>query len=54
MKEFNKILDEKAYTWYSGLVAHSIRSWREMTQAFIGKFFNMEEKFTILDLRRKK
>ncbi|GKV42239.1 hypothetical protein SLEP1_g49668 [Rubroshorea leprosula] len=48
--EFSKSLFDRAYTWYPTLLPNSIHSWDEMVEQFFQKYFQNEERITILDL----
>ena len=48
LREFSKSLIERGYTWYINLTPRSIGSWEEMVSRFYAKFFQMEERLTML------
>uniref|UniRef100_A0A2N9IF38 Retrotransposon gag domain-containing protein n=1 Tax=Fagus sylvatica TaxID=28930 RepID=A0A2N9IF38_FAGSY len=40
----------KAYTWYTTLPPGSIKTWEDMVELFCGKYFQAEEKITLVNL----
>jgi hypothetical protein len=50
LREFSKSLDDRAYTWYTTLPPGSVRSWDDMVEMFCGKYFQVEEKITLVNL----
>uniref|UniRef100_A0A2N9HTC2 Reverse transcriptase domain-containing protein n=1 Tax=Fagus sylvatica TaxID=28930 RepID=A0A2N9HTC2_FAGSY len=54
LREFSKSLDDRAYTWYTTLSPGSVRSWDDMVEIFCGKYFQAEEKVTLVNLHGTK
>jgi hypothetical protein len=54
LREFSKSLDDRAYTWYTTLPPGSVRSWDDMVEMFCGKYFQAEEKVTLVNLHGTK
>jgi hypothetical protein len=54
LREFSKSLDDRAYTWYTTLSPGSVRSWDDMVEMFCGKYFQAEEKVTLVNLHGTK
>ncbi|GKV11495.1 hypothetical protein SLEP1_g22752 [Rubroshorea leprosula] len=52
LREFSKSLFDKSYTWYTILLPDSVRSWDKMVEQFCQKYFQSEERITILDLHK--
>ena len=50
LREFNKSLIGKAYSWFVNLPSNSIKTWKELVVAFCPKFFIAEHKLSITDL----
>uniref|UniRef100_A0A2N9J9P3 RNA-directed DNA polymerase n=1 Tax=Fagus sylvatica TaxID=28930 RepID=A0A2N9J9P3_FAGSY len=44
----------KAYTWYTTLPPGSVKVWEEMVELFYGKYFQAEEKITLVNLHTTK
>ena len=51
LREFSKSVTDWAYTWYPILVQGSIRDWDEMVAKFCRKYFENEERTTIIYLK---
>jgi hypothetical protein len=54
LREFSKSLDDRAYTWYTTLPPGSVKVWEDMVELFCGKYFQAEEKITIVNLHTTK
>uniref|UniRef100_A0A2N9I4R3 Integrase catalytic domain-containing protein n=2 Tax=Pentapetalae TaxID=1437201 RepID=A0A2N9I4R3_FAGSY len=54
LREFSKSLEDRAYTWYTTLSPGSVRSWDDMVEMFCGKYFQAEEKVTLVNLHGTK
>ena len=54
LREFSKSLCDRAYTWYTTLPPGSVRSWDDMVEMFCRKYFQMEEKITLVNLHSTK
>ena len=54
LQEFSKSLDDRAYTWYTTLPPGSVRSWDDMVEMFCRKYFQKEEKVTLVNLHSTK
>ena len=54
LREFSKSLDDRAYRWYTTLPPWSVRSWDDMVEFFCGKYFQAEEKVTLVNLHSMK
>ena len=54
LREFSKSLDDRAYTWYTTLPPRSVRSWDDMVEMFCRKYFQAEEKVTLVNLHGTK
>jgi hypothetical protein len=54
LQEFSKSLDDRTYTWYTTLPPGSVRSWDDMVEMFYGKYFQVEEKITLVNLHSTK
>uniref|UniRef100_A0A2N9IE29 Integrase catalytic domain-containing protein n=1 Tax=Fagus sylvatica TaxID=28930 RepID=A0A2N9IE29_FAGSY len=54
LREFSKSLDDKAYTWYTTLPPRSVKVWEDMVELFCGKYFQAEEKITLVNLHTTK
>jgi hypothetical protein len=52
--EFSKSLVDRAYTWYTVLLAESIKTWEDMVESFCSKYFHAEEKITLVNLHSTK
>ena len=50
LREFSKSLTDRAYTWYTTLVAGLVRSWEDLASRFCKKYFEHEERVTITQL----
>jgi hypothetical protein len=50
LREFSKFLDDRAYKWYTTLLPRSVRSWDDMVEMFCGKYFQVDEKITLINL----
>uniref|UniRef100_A0A2N9G908 RNase H type-1 domain-containing protein n=1 Tax=Fagus sylvatica TaxID=28930 RepID=A0A2N9G908_FAGSY len=50
LREFSKFLDDRAYKWYTTLPPRSMRSWDDMVEMFCGKYFQVDEKITLINL----
>uniref|UniRef100_A0A2N9GIL0 RNA-directed DNA polymerase n=1 Tax=Fagus sylvatica TaxID=28930 RepID=A0A2N9GIL0_FAGSY len=44
----------KAYTWYTTLPPGSVKVWEDMVELFCGKYFQAEEKITLVNLHTTK
>jgi hypothetical protein len=54
LREFSKSLDDRAYIWYSTLPPGSVKTWEDMVELFCGKYFQVEEKITLVNLHTTK
>uniref|UniRef100_A0A2N9EZU9 RNA-directed DNA polymerase n=1 Tax=Fagus sylvatica TaxID=28930 RepID=A0A2N9EZU9_FAGSY len=54
LREFSKSLDDRAYTWYTTLRPGSVKVWEDMVELFCGKYFQAEEKITLVNLHTTK
>uniref|UniRef100_A0A2N9GEB1 Integrase catalytic domain-containing protein n=1 Tax=Fagus sylvatica TaxID=28930 RepID=A0A2N9GEB1_FAGSY len=54
LREFSKSLDDRAYTWYTTLPPGSVKVWEDMVVLFCGKYFQAEEKITLVNLHTTK
>ena len=54
LREFSKSLVDRAYTWYTVLLAGSIRTLEDMVESFCSKYFHVEEKITLVNLHGTK
>jgi hypothetical protein len=54
LREFSKSLDDRAYTWYTTLPPESVKVWEDMVELFCGKYFQAEEKITLVNLHTTK
>uniref|UniRef100_A0A2N9IHX9 RNase H type-1 domain-containing protein n=1 Tax=Fagus sylvatica TaxID=28930 RepID=A0A2N9IHX9_FAGSY len=54
LREFSKSLDDKAYTWYTTLPPRTVKTWKDMVELFCGKYFQVEEKITLVNLHSTK
>uniref|UniRef100_A0A2N9FP82 Uncharacterized protein n=1 Tax=Fagus sylvatica TaxID=28930 RepID=A0A2N9FP82_FAGSY len=54
LREFSKSLDDRAYTWYTTLPPGSVKVWEDMVELFCGKYFQTEEKITLVNLHTTK
>uniref|UniRef100_A0A2N9G772 Integrase catalytic domain-containing protein n=1 Tax=Fagus sylvatica TaxID=28930 RepID=A0A2N9G772_FAGSY len=54
LREFSKSLDDRAYTWYTTLPPGSVKAWEDMVELFCGKYFQAEEKITLVNLHTTK
>jgi hypothetical protein len=54
LRKFSKSLVDRAYTWYTGLLAGSIKTWEDMVESFCSKYFHIEEKITLVNLHSTK
>jgi hypothetical protein len=54
LREFSKSLDDRAYTWYTTLPLGSMKVWEDMVELFCGKYFQAEEKITLVNLHTTK
>ena len=54
LHEFSKSLDDRAYTWYTTLPPGSVKVWEDMVELFCGKYFQVEEKITLVNLHTTK
>uniref|UniRef100_A0A2N9IES3 Uncharacterized protein n=1 Tax=Fagus sylvatica TaxID=28930 RepID=A0A2N9IES3_FAGSY len=54
LREFSKSLDDRAYTWYTTLPPGSVKAWEDMVELFCGKYFQAEEKVTLVNLHTTK
>ena len=48
LREFSKSLTDRASTWYTKLPPGSIWTWDEMVNGFCSKFFQEEERITLV------
>jgi hypothetical protein len=54
LREFSKSLDDRAYTWYTTLPPESVKVWEDMVELFCRKYFQAEEKITLVNLHTTK
>jgi hypothetical protein len=54
LREFSKSLDDRAYTWSTTLPPGSVKVWEDMVELFCGKYFQAEEKITLVNLHTTK
>uniref|UniRef100_A0A2N9FSW0 Retrotransposon gag domain-containing protein n=1 Tax=Fagus sylvatica TaxID=28930 RepID=A0A2N9FSW0_FAGSY len=54
LREFSKSLNDRAYTWYTTLPPRSVKTWKDMVELFCGKYFQVEEKITLVNLHSTK
>uniref|UniRef100_A0A2N9HJ60 Uncharacterized protein n=1 Tax=Fagus sylvatica TaxID=28930 RepID=A0A2N9HJ60_FAGSY len=54
LREFSKSLDDRTYTRYTTLPPGSVRTWDDMVEMFCGKYFQAEEKVTLVNLHGTK
>jgi hypothetical protein len=54
LREFSKSLNDRAYTWYTTLPPGSVKAWEDMVELFCGKYFQAEEKVTLVNLHTTK
>lgn len=54
LREFSKSLDDRAYTWYTTFPLVSVKSWEDMVELFCGKYFQVGEKITFVNLNSTK
>uniref|UniRef100_A0A2N9IL05 Retrotransposon gag domain-containing protein n=1 Tax=Fagus sylvatica TaxID=28930 RepID=A0A2N9IL05_FAGSY len=54
LREFSKSLDDRAYTWYTTLPPGSVKAWEDMVELFCEKYFQAEEKVTLVNLHTTK
>uniref|UniRef100_A0A2N9J8Z5 RNA-directed DNA polymerase n=1 Tax=Fagus sylvatica TaxID=28930 RepID=A0A2N9J8Z5_FAGSY len=54
LREFSKSLDDRAYTWYTTFPPGSVKVWEDMVELFCGKYFQAEEKITLVNLHTTK
>ena len=54
LREFSKSLDDRAYTEYTTLPLGSVKVWEDMVELFCGKYFQAEEKITLVNLHTTK
>ena len=54
LREFSKLLCDRAYTWYIGLKPGSIPTWDDMVDVFCTKYFLGEETVTLATLQATK
>jgi hypothetical protein len=54
LHEFSKSFDDRAYTWYTTLPPGSVKVWEDMVELFCGKYFQAEEKITLVNLHTKR
>ena len=54
LHEFSKSLDDRAYTWYTTLPSGSMKVWEDMVEQLYGKYFQVEEKITLVNLHTTK
>jgi hypothetical protein len=54
LREFSKSLDDRAYIWYTTLPPGSVKTWEDMVELFCGKYFQVEEKITLVNLHTTK
>ena len=52
--EFSKSLNDRAYTLYTTLPPGSVKSWEDMVELFCGKYSQVEEKITLVNLHSTK
>jgi hypothetical protein len=53
LREFSKLLTDRAYTWYATLQPASVKTW-DMVEIFCGKFFRVKERVTLHTLHSVK
>jgi hypothetical protein len=54
LPEFSKSLDDRAYTRYTTFPPGSVKSWEDMVELFCGKYFQVGEKITLVNLNSTK
>jgi hypothetical protein len=54
LREFSKSFDDRAYTLYTTLPPGSVKTWEDMIELFCGKYFQVEEKITLVNLHTTK
>uniref|UniRef100_A0A2N9I2U7 Uncharacterized protein n=1 Tax=Fagus sylvatica TaxID=28930 RepID=A0A2N9I2U7_FAGSY len=54
LREFSKSLDDRAYTWYTTMPPGFVKVWEDMVELFCGKYFQAEEKITLVNLHTTK
>uniref|UniRef100_A0A2N9HMC5 RNase H type-1 domain-containing protein n=1 Tax=Fagus sylvatica TaxID=28930 RepID=A0A2N9HMC5_FAGSY len=54
LREFSKSLNDRAYIWYTTLPPGSVKTWEDMVALFCGKYFQVEEKITLVNLHTTK
>ena len=54
LREFSKSFDDRAYTWYTTLPPGFMKVWEDMVELFCGKYFQAEEKITLINLHTTK
>ena len=54
LREFSKLLCDRAYIWYIGLKPGSIPTWDDMMDVFCTKYFHGEETITVVTLQATK
>jgi hypothetical protein len=54
LREFSKSLDDRAYIWYTTLPPRLVKTWEDMVELFCGKYFQVEEKITLVNLHTTK
>ena len=54
LREFSKLLCNRAYTWYIDLKPESIPTWDDMVDVFCTKYFHGEETVTLATLQATK
>ena len=54
LHKFSKSLDDRAYIWYTTLPPGSVKTWEDMVELFCEKYFQVEEKITLVNLHTTK
>ena len=54
LHEFSKSLDDRTYTWYTTLPPGSVKTWENMVELFCKKYFQAEEKITLVNFHTTK
>jgi hypothetical protein len=54
LREFSKSFDDRAYTWCTTLPPGFVKVWEDMVELFCGKYFEAEEKITLVNLHTTK
>jgi hypothetical protein len=54
MKEFSKLLEGCAFSWYASLALGFVFGWNDLATRFIKKFFAVDDRVTLANLEREK